>query len=108
VQKSVDADLLDEQPGCFMEVVRHIGDHFSATILHASLDERAVDGGHKHAVRADAVVELIAQHRIAGDACGLKVVDSEILDRAGGRAIRQRLEQSRWLCDGHAHRNAAA
>jgi hypothetical protein len=91
-----------------MEVVRHKADHFSPTILHTAFDERAVDGGHKHAVRTDAVVELIAQHRIAGDACGLKVIESEILDRAGDRAIRQRLEQPRWLGDGHAHRNAAA
>ena len=108
VQKSVDADLLDEQPGCFMEVVRHKGDHFSSTILHTAFDERAVDGSHEHAVWVDAVIELIAQHRIAGDPCGLIVVESEVLDRAGGRTIRQRLEQPRRLCDGHAHRNAAA
>src|SRR5277367_1206047 len=45
--ESVDADLVDHQARGLVEVVRNVVEDLAATLLQASLDQRAVGGGNE-------------------------------------------------------------
>jgi hypothetical protein len=101
--EGVDADLVDQQPRRLMEVVRHIVDDLASAVLHAALDQRPLGRADEHAVRANAINQLIAKDRLPGDSGGLEVIYLQILDPAVSGAIRQRLQQRRRLGHRHAH-----
>ena len=74
-----------------MKVRRHVTDHLAAVVLYATLDESAFDARHEHAIGADALIQFVPQHRVAGNPRGLEVVEPQIVNLAGGGAIRERL-----------------
>ncbi len=61
----IGAHMIGEQPGRGAERGRHELDRAAALGL-ALADQRAFDRGQEHAVRPDAVEQLIAQHRLRG------------------------------------------
>jgi hypothetical protein len=102
-KENVDADLVAQEPRGFVEIVRDEVKDLSSVVRQGSVDQRAIDGCDEHAVRTDAVDQLVAQHRVARDGGGLKIIQFEIADQPGGGPVRQRAEQGRRFGHGHPH-----
>src|ERR1700746_1879348 len=81
--ESVDADLFSEQSRRLMKVVGNVADDLAVAVLPASLYERTFGPGDEHAVRSNAFVQLIPQHRCGGDRGRLVIIEPDILYFAG-------------------------
>ena len=76
--EALDADLLGQQPGRLMKMVRNVQEHL-AVVLAAPLDQGAVGGGSEHAAGLDTVDQLVVEHAAAGDRGRLHVVELQRL-----------------------------
>src|SRR5580700_5604166 len=59
VNKGINANIVDQQPGGLVKVVGHIVDDLTPTVLHPALDKCAFGSGDKHAIGNTPVIELI-------------------------------------------------
>ena len=91
-----------------MEVVGNIVDDLAIAVLYAPFDEGWLHSGDEHAVRPDAVEQLVAKDGFAGHRGRFEVVDFQVVDRTGFGPGRKRVKQRRRLGDRHAHRQRRA
>ncbi len=106
-QQGVDADLLRQHPRRLLKAGRHEPDGAAAFLDRARL-QLPFDGAVEQAVRADAVGQFIAHHRLARDGGGQQVVEVDVADLPRLGPVGQGLQQGRRLADaqGHSHLDA--